>query len=448
MPNKKKQKDNIRMVLPKGRMGLPILGETMTLFRDPYAYGSQRFTRYGEVSRARLMFCPAVMLLSAPGQQWALQTAQADLSTAGGYALIRDLFGESVLLTDGDVHKQLQKWLLPMFAAKRVESYFATINQVIDYRLAQWTEGTPITLLREFDAITFTLGCALLLGMAPDDARIPLWNRQWKRFAAGEAAIFRLRQNPCGKYGRAYAARLWMTTHLQPILASQKRQADPNIIKLLAEQGMPDEAIITQIIFLIDASFDTSANTATWVCAELLQHPAILSRVSAAINDSARDALTPQDAQRTPLMDAVINETLRLHPQVFMFARRALCDLTYTAEDGTCYTIPRGTLIHLNPTFVHRRADYWEAPDTFDPDRFLLRHEDRAHPGAFIGFGAGVHGCMGEPIARLEITLLLRSVFRRFVLTLEPEQDLRTRYRVLPQPASGVRVTVTRKEAR
>jgi retinoid hydroxylase len=414
------------MRTPPGHMGWPIIGETLALFRDPYRYGQRRFAQYGEVSRARLIFRPAVMLLSARGQQWALVEAQADLSAREGYALIQDLFADAILL--------------PIFAPKHVETMRQTINRVIDYRLHTWRDGQTVVLLHEFEQMAFTLGCAILLGIMPDDPRIPLWSQHWHRFAAGEAAVFRYRL-PFTKYGRAHAARRWMMTQLHELVTSQKHAQEPNIIKLLAEAGMPDAAIITQIIFLIDASFETTANTATWICCELLQHPAYWQALHETIG-TGPPLMSEADVQQKPFIDALINETLRLHPQVMMFGRRAMTDLVYTAEDGTQFTIPKGSLVHLNPTFVHRRPDYWTDPDAFIPDRFVTRQPPVPPTGSWMGFGGGVHGCLGEPIARFEIAAFLTAILRRFDLTLVPDQDLRQVYRLLSQPKSGALVIV------
>jgi hypothetical protein len=76
------------MPLPPGPLGLPVIGDSVALYRDPYGYGQRRFATYGPISKARLLGKPAVMLLSAEGQRFVLVNAQRSLDTGAGYAIL------------------------------------------------------------------------------------------------------------------------------------------------------------------------------------------------------------------------------------------------------------------------------------------------------------------------------------------------------------------------
>ncbi len=427
-----------------GRLGPPLIGETAALYRDPYGYGASHYERYGPIFRSRLLFKPAVILLSAEGQRFVLQTAQKSLDTGAGYAIVHDLLGDALTLTDGEVHARLKTWMAPAFAAKNMPLYLATINQVISRRLATWGERGKLVLQQEFAAITFRLGIALLLGIAPDARDTQELLHHWNTFAAGVSTLIHFIPGPVTRFGRAMAARRWLRQRIAQIIEQQKHSDQTNIIRLLADAGMPDEEIITQIIFLIHASYDTTTDTLTWAFVELLRHPDLLARAYAEIGADALDApLSFDDLNNKPLLDAIIMESLRLYPQVHLFFRGAKEDLEYEG-----HAIPEGTIVGLIPAFTHRRADYFAAPHQFDPDRFLPpREEQKRTPFAWIGFGGGMHGCLGEMIARLEIKALATAIFRRFDLTLEPHQDLRQIYLALSRPRSGGRVTYSRRLA-
>jgi retinoid hydroxylase len=430
------------MPIPPGPLGLPLVGDTLALYRDPYGYGQRRFARYGPVSKANLLGKPAVMLLSAEGQRFVLVTAQRSFDTGAGYAIVKPLLGDALTLTDGDIHSQLKRWMLPAFAARNMDGYLATINRVIARRLDAWEDDETIQLSQEFAAITFSLGIALLLGIDPDERETQDLLAHWKTFAAGVTTLIHFIPGPITKFGRAMMARHWLVTKIQSIIQRQKHSEQPNVIRLLAEAGMPDDEIITQIIFLIHASYDTTTDTLVWAFCELLRHPDLLDRVRAEVR--ADDFCAPimlADLQQKPLLDAVIKETLRLYPQVHIFFRGAKEAVEF---DG--FTIPKGWLVHLNPAFVHRRPDYFADPLAFNPDRFLTGNEDERTPYAWIGFGGGMHGCLGEMIARLEIKALATALFRRFDLTLLPDQDMHQIYAALSRPKSGVLVTPERRK--
>jgi len=423
-------------------MGLPLVGETLTLYRDPYHYGQQRFASYGAISKANLLGKPAVMLLSAEGQRFVLVTAQRSFDTGAGYAIVKPLLGDALTLTDGDIHNQLKRWMLPAFAARNMDGYLATINRVIAHRLATWEDGSTIQFSHEFAAITFSLGTALLLGLDPDERETQDLLTHWKTFAAGVTTLIHFIPGPMTKFGRAMMARHWLVSKIQSLIQRQKHSEQPNVVRLLAEAGMPDDEIITQIIFLIHASYDTTTDTLTWAFGELLRNPDLFDRVRAEVNaDELGAPITLVDLQQKPLLDAVIKETLRLYPQVHFFFRGAKEDIEF---DG--FTIPKGWLVHLNPAFVQRRPDYFADPMTFNPDRFLVEKEDEKAPYAWVGFGGGMHGCLGDMIARLEIKALTTALFRCFNLTLLPNQDMRQIYAALSRPKSGVLVTAERRK--
>ncbi len=424
-----------------GRTGPPLIGETLSLFTDPYGYSSRHFARYGPTFKSNILGKPATIFLSAEGQRFVLATAQKSLDTGAGYAIIHGLLGDALTLTDGEVHARLKSWMAPAFSARTMPLYLETINQVIARRLATWGERGEIVLQREFAATTFNLGIALMLGLDPDEGEAAELLHHWNTFAAGVNTLIHFIPGPITKYGRALAARDWLTRRISQIVARQKTSDQTNIIHLLAEAGMPDAEIITQIIFLIHASYDTTTDTLTWAFVELLRNPELWERVRAEVAAATNAPISFADLGQKPFLDAIIKETLRLYPQVHLFFRGAKEDLEY---DG--YAIPKGSIVGLVPAYTHRRADYFADPQRFDPDRFMApRDEDKQTPYAWVGFGGGMHGCLGEMVARLEFKALTTAILRHYDLKLTRDQDLSQVYQALSRPKSGGRVTFQRR---
>ncbi len=88
-------------------------------------------------------------------------------------------------------------------------------------------------------------------------------------------------------------------------------------------------------------------------------------------------------------IDRVVKEVLRLYPPAWIIGRESLRDVTLS--DG--HRIPSKMTIFLAPLLLHRRADYFPDPDTFDPDRWLGADPP---PFAYVPFGAGARRCIGE----------------------------------------------------
>ncbi len=64
----------------------------------------------------------------------------------------------------------------------------------------------------------------------------------------------------------------------------------------------------------------------------------------------------------------------------------------------------QGNVVAASPAFAHRLPHLFKNADSFEPDRFAPpREEDKGTPFAFIGFGGGRHGCMGQNFAYLQV---------------------------------------------
>lgn len=84
--------------------------------------------------------------------------------------------------------------------------------------------------------------------------------------------------------------------------------------------------------------------------------------------------------------------------------------------------IPAGWHICISPFVSHRLDEISSNPDRFDPDRFALpRQEHKKHPFALIGFGGGLHRCLGDELAQMTMKLIFATILERFSLKVTPE---------------------------
>jgi cytochrome P450 len=212
--------------------------------------------------------------------------------------------------------------------------------------------------------------------------------------------------------------------------------------------GMTDKELLDEVKTLIVAGHETSAGTLNWAWYLLSQHPAVADRLLAELATLGGGT----DFGFEPLMalswlPAVLKETLRLYPPVWLFSRRAVADDTFGD-----YRVPAGAHVFISPYLVHRRPHLWPEPGRFDPARFLGPAADARDPLAFIPFAAGARRCIGEYFSFVEMQMHLAILFPRFRLEhvpvpggpveLDPAINLRARHgirmRLTPrQPAAG-----------
>ncbi|KAG9441544.1 hypothetical protein H6P81_017398 [Aristolochia fimbriata] len=163
---------------------------------------------------------------------------------------------------------------------------------------------------------------------------------------------------------------------------------------------------------LFIAGSSTSSDTVEWAMAELLRNPEAMARARTEL----RDAIDPgreveeSDIPRLPYLQAVVKETLRLHPAVPLVPHRAVTD-----GEISDYSVPEDTRVIVNLWAIIRDGKVWEDPARFKPERFLDSKLDyRGQQFEFIPFGGGRRMCPGMPLANRMVHLMLASLLRSF----------------------------------
>ncbi len=122
-----------------------------------------------------------------------------------------------------------------------------------------------------------------------------------------------------------------------------------------------------------------------------------------------------EDLPQLPLTRMVLEESMRLYPPAWAFARHAIAD---DAIGG--YTIPKGAYVLMFPSTTHRHPAFWERPDVFDPERFAPSRAAGRHRFAYFPFGGGPRLCIGNQFALTEAQLILATILPRYQLRLLP----------------------------
>src|SRR5262249_24337144 len=126
------------------------------------------------------------------------------------------------------------------------------------------------------------------------------------------------------------------------------------------EGGLADKQVRDEVMTLLLAGHETTANALTWTWFELARHPDALARLAEEIDALGKQAITVDDLERLPWNLAVIEEAMRLHPPVYMTGREALEEI----ELGG-HRLPKRSVVAVNIRGIHRRPDYYPAPEAF-----------------------------------------------------------------------------------
>ncbi|PON63362.1 Cytochrome P450, E-class, group I [Parasponia andersonii] len=168
------------------------------------------------------------------------------------------------------------------------------------------------------------------------------------------------------------------------------------------------------ILDLFIAGSDTSAITTEWAMAELLRQPDVRRKAREELSQviGPGRAVQESDIDQLPYLQAIVKETLRLHPAVPLL-------LPYKARNDVelCgYAVAKGTQVLINAWAIGRDPKYWTEPTCFMPERFLLKPsvDYRGRDFEYIPFGAGRRICPGLPLAARMVHLMLASILHPF----------------------------------
>src|SRR5205085_1898765 len=138
------------------------------------------------------------------------------------------------------------------------------------------------------------------------------------------------------------------------------------------------------------AGHETTAVALTWTLYHLSRHPDADERLGAELRALGSPARF-EDLPRLPYAEAVVKESMRLHPPAWVVGRLAVEDLELV---GT--RVPRGATVLVSPWVMHRDARVFPEPERFAPERWLEGGPAQRLPRfCYLPFGAGPRACVG-----------------------------------------------------
>jgi cytochrome P450 len=411
-----------------GRYGLPFLGETLELFGTEELYYWKHFQRYGPVFKTRILGIKVAFLIGPDANRLLLLEQAEHFSSRLGWEFLEPLFGNGILLQDGQEHSRTRRLMYPAFHGKAIASYFDTIQTIVQNFLKDWGERGTIPLTSDFRKLTLIVASHLFLG-TQTDSEVEQTSQWFTQLIAGRLALLRL-DTPFTLYGRSQAARRKLQAFLRTTIAERQRQGNlqesRDILGLLLatedEEGnrLSEVEVINQALLLLFAGHETTATLLSWLLFELGSHPEWRDRLRLEQAEVVgNEPLSLSHLKQFPQLTCALKEAERLYPPVYSIPRGVVKDIEYAG-----YHIPAGWYVDVSPMLTHRLPELYPNPELFDPDRFAPpREEDKKHPFALIGFGSGPHSCLGFEFAQMEMKIILSTLLRHYDWTVTPERE-------------------------
>ncbi|WP_404815305.1 cytochrome P450 [Streptomyces thermolineatus] len=276
------------------------------------------------------------------------------------------------LLMDEPQHGRYRKPLAGRFTVRRMRLLTERVEQVTaDCLDAMEEAGPPTDLVTAFARPVPAIVICELLGVPYGDRGS--FQEQIETFLGGETGEEEL-----------IAAYTATQEYLADLVAAKRANPTDDVLSDLTHSDLTDEELKGISLILLAAGFDTTANMLALGTFALLQNPGQLAALRA---DPA-------------LVDGAVEELLRYLSVAKTFMRTALVDVEL---DGR--TIEAGTTVVLSYNTANR-----------DPERFADPHvlDLRRRQGGHLAFGHGIHQCLGQQLARVEMRVAFRALIDRF----------------------------------
>jgi cytochrome P450 len=355
----------------------------------------------------------------------------------------------SVLTANGPRHLRQRKLLLPPFHGDAIDRYTQMIREATEREIDRWPVGRPFALAPRMQTITLDVIMSGIFGVGDRPARGTPERRLRSTIkyltAASTSPVAKLgeltntgREEPVGLLRRAVAL---LDRATYPIIEARRRAEDlaerADILSLLlgatTEDGelLSDRELRDELLTLVLAGFETTANSLAWTWERLLRTPSAYERL--------RDAVRSGE-QAAEHIEATIVEGMRSRPVIPIIGRRVAVPWRLGE-----YVLPAGAAVSVSILLVHHREDLYPDPFSFCPERWLDRK-----PGTYewLPFGGGTRRCLGAALAMAEQRVVLEAMARRLDLEADrPEPEHAQHRNVTMIPARGARALISARRS-
>jgi cytochrome P450 family 135 len=419
----------------------PSIFQTVALMRFRHWFHPWLQRKYGDVFTIRLLpgGRPLVMV-TRPEHTKEIFAGDPEVFHAGkGNSILGPIMGKhSLLLQDSVEHKRARKLLMPAFNGQALKEYQDLVTDLARDEIDTWGDGEDFRSLDRMNALTLEVILRVVFGVS-DETRLA---------ALRPRVNATVDVNPVVLLGWGYPwlqkVGIWKRTvanqyELDKLMYAEirERRAAPDLAERtdvlsrlirVGEEGdegdaLSDTELRDQLVTLLLAGHETTATALAWSLYELGRHPELHARTLRALAEG-------DDAW----LEAVMKESMRLHPVIPMVVRTLMKPTTIAG-----YDLPAGTTVGPSIIISHQRDENHPDPEAFRPERFLGQNPAT---NTWIPFGGGVRRCIGAGFSLMEGVAVLREVFAAYDVSALGDDEPKVR-NITSVPREGARVRVS-----
>jgi cytochrome P450 len=408
---------------------------------NPLTILMQMAERYGGVIPVNMANQRIVLLTDAEHFKRVLVTKADDYVKY--FDGLKPIFGKSMITHDGALWQKIRMPQQPAFHPDMFAEYIPYFLAAIHSKMHIWAglaaSGERVEMVEQTWTLAADMICKALF-----DREMPfnphfvfkcvktytdVMNHKSIRLKKVAGEEFEI-----GEENAAKAMQVWGGVPLAVFAADPREERERTLLKMIeaavADPSIPEfdqQQAIDELKQYLWAGTETTALTLAWALYETARHPQAAERIrregEAVYGDRQP---TAADYSALAYTRAVIQETMRLYPPIWMLIRVATKDDIIEGKE-----IHPGDKVALFAYGAHHSHKYWEHPEQFLPERWAGEAAKKRKPYTYLPFGGGKRSCIGGAMSQVENVLALSILLRRF----RPEY-------VGPEPP-GINATVT-----
>jgi cytochrome P450 len=326
-------------------------------------------------------------------------------------------FGNGLLFSNGDYWLRQRRLIQPAFHREKLKGLYDIIIRTIDEFMLKFPVGTSIDIYPLVHELSFNI---IIRSLFDIKLSSPIMEELSRIFTELQDFLITDINQPFRKFfypftgtekrQRKKAKRL---REIFIAIINERKESDRNYTDLLdmllkskyedTGESMTNEQIVDEVLILIFAGHETTANTLSWLLYLLSANKENLQKLTDSLEGS-----TIQECLNNEYLKATINEAMRLYPAAWMTERAALED-----DQFGLFSFPKNTIIISFFFGLHRSESCWQEPLKFKPERFIS-DASPIKPKNYFPFGAGPRMCIGNNFAMAEMSFFLFAFLKEF----------------------------------
>lgn len=420
-------------------MGLPFLGEAVSLMSNPEGFSQQRHYKHGAIFKTRV-FGQSIIYVSGDEACHFVLDNENEYFQNKMLPNIEALLGASSLTVQtGQIHQDRRKLLRKVFSPVYLGEQITIIKEITEAYFIRWAKLENFAWYPELRKYTFDIACKLLIGL--DRASETELCNLYETWSQGLFSFsFPL---PWTKLGRALKSRQQILLYIEEIV--NNRQLDNNLNKdalsLLLQahdengHSLSINEIKDQVLNLLSAGHGTLASSLSSFCLLSAQYPNILQscRIEQKKLLNTSNSISMETLGQMGYLESILKEVLRFIPPVGGGFRTVIEECRF--DD---YLFPKGWQVIYEINRTHKDPILFNSPNVFEPKRFDLNNS--ANSKAYFPFGGGKRQCLGENLARLEMKMFAAMLINNCEWNLIDGQNLQIQQFPFPHPSDNLKV--------